>query len=291
MKIALFILITIGLGFISHAQVDYGSMTIDQLSLMKDNAVKAENYKEAGRCKKAIDLMNELDNAVKTENYDRAAQLKTELSELGKQNELNIEEGNGRSLTNLQELKNVPEISYYNTVVMIENGAVVELEPQTATIKTMSGGFAFYHQSSSFWRIEGKRSNVTLKNNSRLIVRMYSNINPNDILKFAKLDVMGKAEKNRLLPIQTTGVAAVPFGASVKTDKHDDNYIGIKFKQLDDNYYEIMFEDILIPGEYAFITGNKMSAFSVKDCYSNNGIKPNISKIGPEEIYTIPTLS
>lgn len=292
MRIHLLLFIFLSLSIISIAQVDYSSLSIEQLNSMKAKAASNENYDEAARCKKAIDLKNELNEVLKKEDYERAAEIKKELAELNYEGNKTLNNENPNSLANMKELEDIPEVTYYNTVVVLKNNNVFDLEQQTGTIQTRAGGFAFYYQATSSWKFTGKRSPVTLEKDDRLIVRLHPSINPHDFIKFAKLDVIGRVEKNRFLPIQTTGAAAVPFGAVSKTNKHDDNYIGVRFKQLEESYYEIMFDDILIPGEYGFlIMGNKINAFSVKETYSNNGVIPKISDIEPDEIYALPSFT
>lgn len=278
--------------FAQKSLMDYSLTELDQA---KKEAAMNEDYAGAAKFKKAYELRTELDRAVQNEEYAKAADLKNQI--------LALEGGSSSApLPTAQQSRptyssgssgNYPAIDFVNTVMIWDKSSntVRNLEYGTPEMVTKAGGFAFYASATSFYKLNGPKSNITVKEGESFLIKVTPGMNPRELFKLVNFDLIGDDYKERYLPAYTSSTAAAPFSASTNTSQNTKNYRNIEYKKLSEEYYEIIIKDVLLAGEYAFYGLNKMYAFSTPQMFTNSGAELPKTSYTLASIYTEPVIA
>ncbi|MGK7390260.1 MAG: UvrB/UvrC motif-containing protein [Candidatus Cyclobacteriaceae bacterium M2_1C_046] len=258
---------------------DFNEMSINEMEKLKNQAVANENFTKAAKIKKAIELKQKLDEAVANEDYELAAKLKKQLRNgaTGNGNQApSVTSNSGSSGSSMSNGKY--DLDFYNTAYLFDksNDQVINLEKKTAEIKTTSYSAVFVAGASSYWVVNGLTSEVKLDRNKdyTFLVRVANGVDPSTIFKLAQLELTGREEISRsLLSFKTT--AAAYAGGS--TDQNTESNVNVSFKKVDEEVYEVVINEVLPPGEYAFVFGDNWFLFSNESQFSNSGL-PIISR-------------
>ncbi|MCV9388638.1 UvrB/UvrC motif-containing protein [Reichenbachiella ulvae] len=281
--------------FAQKSLMDYSLSELDQA---KKEAAMNEDYAGAAKFKKAYELRTELDRAVQNEEYGKAADLKNQILSLeGKGNSSSTSRPTQQSRPSYSSSSsssgNYPTIDFINTVMIWDKNSntVRNLEYGTPEMVTKAGGFAFYASATSFYKLNGPKSNVTVKEGDSFIIKVTPGMNPRELFKLVNFDLIGDDYKERYLPAYTSSTAAAPFSATSNTSQNTKNYRNIEYKKLSDEYYEIIIKDVLLAGEYAFYGLNKMYAFSTPQMFTNSGAELPKTSYSLGSIYTEPVIA
>jgi hypothetical protein len=262
------LLLILLLGFQQAVFAQLNTKTKSELEALKVKAIKNEDYASAAKYKRAIDIKSEIQKALNQEDYSNAASLKKELLALDSSNGSTVEVNtNQNSPTEF----NSNGIEFYNTVYLVNkiSNETSKLEKQTAIIETSSYNALYVAGSTSYWTVKGYSSptQITKNDQVKFITKIEKGVDPSSIFKLYHLGFGGKKEfKRQYLSFKTT--AAAYTGAS--TSQNADNDIAIEFKKIKDEIYEVVINQELIPGEYAFVLGSTWHLFGVKNKISTN---------------------
>lgn len=299
MKNFIFILFVL-ISFNSIAQKQLSEYTIQELDVKKKEAVSSDNMADAAIYKKAIDLRTQIDAAAAAEDYTKAASLKKQLKSLsigGATNEntsqleeeikkavaaedyekasrlkKQLESGGNKTTSNndASSSSTLPTIEFINQVYFWNktDNSIRPLEYDTPEMKTQAAGGFGYAQATSFWVIQGIKSDVTLNGSGNIsfILKVTPGMNPTDMFRLVKFQILGKRTPSRHMAAFTSSSAAY---AGTSTKERRDNDILITYNKIEEGYYEILINGRLVPGEYTFYGLGKMYSFSVSSSYSN----------------------
>jgi hypothetical protein len=250
-----------------------------------DAAVKAEDYAKAGSLKeqlKSLKVLSAQDNekikaleaeikvAVAEEKYDRAAALKNDIENIrGVKTPTSPEQTGNKTVS---ASSSIPSIEFVNQVYFWNknDNSIKTLEYNTPEIKTQTNVGFGYAQATSFWAIPGTKSDVILTSeaNTSFIIKVSPGVNPIDLFRLVRFEILGKVNPCRHMAAYTSTSAAYTGGS---TNERRDNDIAISFQKLDDaGNYEVVVNGRLSPGEYTFFGLGKMYSFSLQNTYSNN---------------------
>ena len=175
------------------------------------------------------------------------------------------------SLLHAQETL-TPEPQYghqYNAVV---SGQLVVLERQTAVTDTKSHRFFVITPSTSvFESINNPASPVRIGPNTHFLVRMATgDRDPQTLIHLQKLT---PGKKDRQVPIVTYKVSLIP-GGGVNHKRAQDEPIPVTIQKYGAGSLEIIPQQPLEPGEYAFMSGHEAQCFGV-DAGLSSGDQPH----------------
>ena len=299
----LLFLFCIAISYQTIAQKQLVDYSAQELEVQKKEAVSKDNMADAAVYKKALDIRIQLDLAVQTEDYAKAANLKNQLKNLSlndnknlaKTNKLNEDlkkavaaedyvkaaelkkqietvnngSNNGAVSTSNALVGAIPTIEFINQVYFWDKATntIRNLEYDTPEIKTSASGGFGYAQATSFWVVSGTRSDVTINLNetSSFIVKVTPGLNPIDLFRLVKFQILGKRNPSRHMAAYTSSSAA--YAGSSTKERHD-NDIVINYNKLDEGHYEITVNGKLVPGEYTFFGLGKMYSFSINSSSS-----------------------
>ncbi len=287
----------------SFAQKQLSEYTTQELEQKKKEAESANNVSEISLYKKAIEIRTQIDEAVLAEDYSKAATLKKQLKSLSngdnedndkktkleeeikkaiaaedyeKANKLKkqlerLKTDKTSSSNNETSLISLPAVEFINQVYFWNktDNSIRQLEYDTPEMKTQAAGGFGYAQATSFWVIQGVKSDVTLNanENTSFILKVSPGMNPVDMFRLVKFQILGKRVPSRHMAAFTSSSAAY---AGSSTKERRDNDVPIIYNKIDDGYYEILINGKLLPGEYTFYGLGKMYSFSVNTSFSNN---------------------
>ncbi len=264
----------------------FDNKSITQLTSLKKKAVSKQDYELAAKYKRAIELKKEISSAVKAENYQKAASLKKDLTALNGSAPLNTSKKSSSSKVTVGN-----ESIFANTVYLHNNstGENTKLEMQNAKFAIETFNAYWVAGSSSFWTVKGYYSLVQLTNKDdfTFIIKLSEGIDPASIVTMVKLSLLGKNELDRK-QIDSKTIAAAYAGAQTSRNLSAD--MPISFKYLGDNIYEIVVNQMILPGEYAFKFGIKWYLFGTQDRISNNTEYPvTAANYDTKDFYHLPS--
>lgn len=264
----------------------FDDKSVTQLTSLKKKAASKQDYELAAKYKKAIEIKGELSKAVKAEDYSKAASLKKELSALNGSAPLS----NSKKGSSTHAAKG-SETLYANTVYLRNNvtGEDRKLEMQDAKFAIETYSAFVVAGSTSFWTVKGYYSTMQLtkKDDFTFVIKMGAGVDPASIVSLVKLSLLGKQTLSRKqLDSKTT--AAAYAGAQTASNLSQD--VPISFKDIGDNVYEIVINQMILPGEYAFKFGIKWYLFGTQDRVSNNPEYPaTAASYDTKEFYHLPS--
>lgn len=260
-------------------------------------AVTTENYQKAAELKREKELRLKMSKALQEENYALAADIQQQLEEGGAGSanaELARLEKELQSAINNEEYAKASEIKkqmealktggtytpsatstaetsasstpatgeepqFVNQVYFrATNGTLHSLEKEEGKLTTSGGGF-YYAEATSSYMIPGAESPVRLDPNKlSFVVKALPGVDPSSQIKLVKLDVRGRHNNRYADAYKTTSAM---FHS--ETGAVSENDIPIAFKSLGNNVFEIVLQQRLKPGEYAFMYITKMFAFGI----------------------------
>lgn len=156
---------------------------------------------------------------------------------------------------------------YYHQPCVLDEGAtsIRRMEKASAERKTTSVRVPYYSNTSSFLVMAGDRSNVRINANSqtKIVISMEPGYDPMDLLRLVKFKVdklhRRDRQKSRILPVSQSS-ASWMVGGSQSFTKND---LRFQVTHLEEDVYEIIPDNSLAPGEYAFLIDNKFYAFGI----------------------------
>jgi hypothetical protein len=257
---------------------DYSQMSLIELEQLKSEAAASENYQEANKIKTIIELKKKLKIAADSENYAEAAKLKSEIQSLvnGKIQETSTSQQNRNGALNFE---------FYNKVYVVEAGQPnLELEIQNSMQSTSTHiGYGFY-KSIIFDYVPGQYSSTQLKKGRhyKLYYKAEKGIDPNTTFKMAKLELSAyeTALTRRYI---SNEVKAATYKGDYPVNFN--NIIPLTFNKISDDIYELSFDQLIEPGEYAIMNGNNWHLFGVQDVISLNPNLKEPTEIVPIEFY------
>jgi len=257
------------------------------LRISIDKAIASEDYESAAKYKSQLvklsqgpdkekikQLEAELQKAVAAENYEKAAQLKKQIEAEKSGN--TIQQFSSSSTDIKQPAAaitsgTIPSVEFYNQVYIWDKSksATFPLETDTPELKTSSYGGFGYAQATSFWVINGTKSDVSINSNMPIsfILKTAPGMNPVDLFRLVKFQILGKTSPSRHMAAFTSQAAAF---AGSSTNERRENDVPVTFKKLDEGVYEIIITNQLNAGEYTFYGLGKMYSFSVENSFANN---------------------
>ncbi|HMU13135.1 MAG TPA: hypothetical protein PKE53_03970 [Flavobacteriales bacterium] len=146
---------------------------------------------------------------------------------------------------------------------MPSEGEYLPLEREEGDRSSARGGFIGYYSSrTKSIRIEGVRSSVRYKQGQhRFVVKVWPGMDPFDLVKLYRFEVI---EKKNERVVETSKSSRSRYH-SYSTD-NTEGRVRVSFKKLaGQGVYEIVHEEPVPPGEYAFLSGEKVFAFGVDE--------------------------
>jgi hypothetical protein len=175
------------------------------------------------------------------------------------------------SILHAQEAS-TPEPQYsqqYNAVV---GGQLVVLERQTAVTDTKSRRFFVITPSTKvFESIKNPASPIRVGPNTHFVVRI--SVGDRDPQTLIHLQKLTPAKTDRQVPIITYKVSLIP-GGGVNHKRAPDDPIPINIQKYGEKSLEIIPQQALEPGEYAFMAGHEAQCFGV-DAGLSSGNPPS----------------
>ena len=291
MKQILIILISCVLLSSSLVAQTFDNKSISQLTALKKKAVSKQDYQLAAKYKRAIELKKQLSVAVKAEDYQKAADLKKELQNLNGNAPLTNSNNSNVSTNSTKSASSVGYKDMFSNTVYLHNnktGENTKLELQTAKFAIETYNAYWVAGSSSFWTVKGYHSTVQVSNKDdfTFVIKMGAGVDPGSIVSLVKLDLIGKKSLERKqLDSKTT--AAAYSGA--QTENGLSKVLPISFKRIGDDLYEIVVNQMILPGEYAFKFGVKWYLFGAENRVSNNPDYPvTPSTYSLNDFYNLP---
>ncbi len=299
-KIIFLSFIFLSLNAIAQNQKALADYTIAELDQKKKEAVAKENLTDAATYKKAIDLKTQIDAAIKVEDYTKAATLKQQLKTLKVDGTSNVDKNKKleedikkaiaaedytkaaalkkqlesgkvttKAVDNSPVVMAMPMVEFTNQVYAWNktDNSVKPLEYDTPIIKTQAKVGYGYSEATSFWTISGTKSDVMINANTSFILKVADGVNPADMFRLVKFQILGKKEPCRHMAAYKSTSAAY---AGTSTSEKRDFDMPVTYSKLDDGCYEIVVNGRLSPGEYTFYGLGKMYSFSLNDVLSNN---------------------
>lgn len=146
---------------------------------------------------------------------------------------------------------------------MPAEGEYLTLEREDGDRSSARGGFIGYYSSrTKSIRIDGVRSSVRFpKGQHRFVVKVWPGMDPFDLVKLYRFEVR-PAKQDRV--VETSKSSRSRYH-SYSTD-NTEGRVRVSFKKIGGQaVYEIVHEEALPPGEYAFLSGEKVFAFGVDE--------------------------
>lgn len=145
---------------------------------------------------------------------------------------------------------------------MPTEGEFLPLEREDGDKASARGGFMYYSSRTKSIRIEGVRSSVRFpKGQHRFVVKVWPGMDPFDLVKLYRFEVR-EAKQER---IAETSKSSRSRYHSYSTDNTEAR-VRVSFKKIGgQSVYEIVHEEPVPPGEYAFLSGEKVFAFGVDE--------------------------
>lgn len=268
---------------------DYSTLSINELEELKTKAATQENYTEASKIKNIIALKKELAIAAKNEEYKKAAELKAKIQALSNGT---ADTSNETSASNTASGLN---FEFFNKFYVVEDGKTTqELEVQNSVKSTPTYiGYGFY-KSITFDYVSEQYSTAQLEkgHNYKIYYKAEKGIDPNTTFKMAQLELSGY-ETALIRRYVTNEVRASVYKGAIPMAF--DNIVPVTFTKVADDVYELSFNQLLEPGEYAIMNGNNWHLFGVQDLVSLNNTIEEPTEIVPipfyENNYTLPKLA
>jgi|GEM_PF-1302891 len=142
-------------------------------------------------------------------------------------------------------------------------GEYLSLEREDGDRASARGGFIGYYSSrTKSIRIEGVRSSVRFhKGQHRFVVKVWPGMDPFDLVKLYRFEV----RENKNERVVETSKSSRSRYHSYSTD-NTEGRVRVSFKKIAGQaVYEIVHEEPVPPGEYAFLSGEKVFAFGVDE--------------------------
>jgi hypothetical protein len=262
------------------------------LRTQMDAATKTEDFTKAATLKQQLKslklispgdvekinkLEEEIKKAVAAEDYAKAGELKKQVEILkgNKPPETLKSENTKKSVSNSAAVT-IPAVEFVNQVYFWnkEENSVKSLEYDTPELKTETNVGFGYAQATSFWCVQGTESDVrlTMDDNSSFILKVAPGVNPVDLFRFVKFEILGKISPSRHMAAYTSTSAAYAGSSTKERREHD---IPVSYKKLDESYYEVVPNGRLSAGEYTFYGLGKMFSFSLGRSFVSNAPPAN----------------
>lgn len=193
------------------------------------------------------------------------------------------------SLLQAQE-SSTPEPQYGHQYNAFVGDQLVVLERQTAVTDTKSRHWVLIPSTSVFESINHPASPVRVGPGTHFLVRMAtSDRDPQTLIHLQKLT---PGKKDRQVPIVTYKVSLIP-GGGVNHKRSPDEPISVKIQKYGVASLEIIPQQPLEPGEYAFMSGHEAQCFGVDASLTSSEPPPALSKPHappPPKVWKIDTL-
>jgi hypothetical protein len=153
------------------------------------------------------------------------------------------------------------EPEYSDQLTVFTQGKLVPLERETAVTDTQSRrNFVITPNTKVFESIPNPASPVRTSSKPHFIVKL--NIGDRDPATFIHLRPLVAGKKDRRIPITTISRSLIPF-AGPKHDTPTDNSLPIVVRKYGAHSLEIVPQQPLQAGEYAFVNGHEAQCFGV----------------------------
>lgn len=160
-------------------------------------------------------------------------------------------------------------LEFVNQVYLLRTAAntLHSLEKGNPEVKVSSVAAPFYASSSSSWMLAGGSSNVRINSSGgyAFLIKISPGIDPVELIRLVKFQVWSEDKKNPSSyanrHMMASKVSGSIGGASSESVKQYDQLISIK--KLEENVYQIIPTQGLLPGEYTFYISHKFYAFGV----------------------------
>ena len=154
----------------------------------------------------------------------------------------------------------VPVPDFKNQPALLKDGKLVKLEKQSSEIKAKVNGMG-YGGTSQMLTIDGGSSPVVVSSKPEFIIKVDADADPETVFYMAKC-----LEHKKVREVEVGKTSAFAgYGATGKSVKRF--HIKLTFEKVSDGVYKVKADEVLEPGEYAFVPNSGGAAGSMAAVY------------------------